>query len=266
MHWKLSALALLVPALAAADDTAYDYRTALNRCTPSCYEREKFEGPAKKVKVCAYLPIHFIQERRGKSWSKLERSSAMSPIYVAGCKFPKGVPGKWKAIVAQARRQIDLAPGDVVTVAADFDDWGIEKDDFGRITARDVVIDHYSRGHEAFDGCRQGNPFAVCEGENNEVTSFNQASYRIAEAKKLKDAGSAKECRISAWDAWRQAVATRKERERFVADGSWKSRTYATRYDGLLGEKELFAKNDALETESQAVWKSCGGKGDLPND
>src|ERR1041384_4534600 len=163
----------------------------------------------------------------------------MSPIAVPGCKFPKAVPGKWKAVVAEARKQIDLAKGDVLTVAADYGDWRLEYDSFDRPTARDVLVDHYSRNHEGFDGCRCGNPFAVCEGENNEVTSFNIASYRVAEAKKLKDAGKDKECRAATGDAVRQTVDTRKERERFVNDGSWKTRTYATRFDGVLSEKEL---------------------------
>jgi hypothetical protein len=259
-------LAIASSATALAEETATELRSAIHDCKPSCYEKTKFEGSAKKVKVCAYLPIHFLQEWRGKSWGKLERSSAMSPIAVPSCKFPSAVPGKWKAVVAEARKQMDVAKGDVVTVAADFGDWRIESDALGRPTARTVLIDHYSRGHEDFDRCRAGNPFAVCEGTNNEVTSFNQASYRVAEAKRLKQAGKQKECRAASWDAVRQAVDTRKERERFVADKSWKTKTYATRYDGMLSEKEMFAKNDALEAEARALWTACGGKGDVPLD
>ena len=181
---------VVAPATASADETATDLRGAILDCKPSCYEKDRFDGPAKKVKVCAYLPIHFVQEKRGRTWTKLERSSAMSPISVPGCKFPSGgVAAKWKSVVAQAKKQIDLAKGDVVTVHADYDDWAFEKDDFGRITARDVVIDHYSRSHEDFDRCNSGDPFAVCEGVNNEVTSFNQAAYRVTEAKKLKQVG-----------------------------------------------------------------------------
>jgi hypothetical protein len=259
----LLALPIATSATASAE-TAFELRSAILDCKPSCYERTKFEGPAKKVKVCAYLPTHFVQEKRGSRWSKLERSSAMSPIAVPGCKFPTAVPAKWKAVVAEARKQLDVAKGDVVTVAADFGDWGIEKDDFGRVTARTVLIDHYSRGHEDFDGCRAGDPFAVCEGSNNEVTSFNQASYRVAEAKRLKQARNDKDCRAASWDAVRQAVDTRKERERYVADKSWKTKTYATRYDGILSEKEMFARNDALEAEARALWTACRGKGDVP--
>lgn len=258
-------LFLAVPATALAE-TPTELRTAILACKPSCYEPVKFEGPAKKVKVCAYLPIHFIQEKHGKSWGKLERSSAMSPIAVPSCKFPTAVPAKWKAVVTEARKQLDLAKGDVVTVSPDVGDWGIERDELDRVTARDVLIDHYSRGHEDFDRCRAGNPFAVCEGENNEVTSFNQASYRVAEAKRLQREGKAKECRAASWDAVRQAVDTRKERERYVAEKSWKTKAYATRYDGVLSEKEMFAKNEALEAEARALWNACGGKGDVPND
>jgi hypothetical protein len=251
----------------ASAETPTELRTALLQCKPSCYEQAHSEGPAKKVKVCAYLPIHFIQERRGKSWSKLERSSAMSPIAVPSCKFPTTVPARWKGVVAEARKQLDLATGDVVTVAADFGDWRNETDDLGRVTARDVLIDHYSRNHEDYDRCGAGNPFAVCEGgSNNEVTSFNTASYRVTEAKRLKQEGKDKECRAASWDAVRQAIDTRKVRERFLKDKTWKSYTYATRYDGMLNEKELFAKNDALEAEARSLWTACGGKGDVPFD
>jgi hypothetical protein len=260
----LFALAVGRSATASADETATDMRGAILHCTPSCYEQQHFEGEAKKVKVCAYLPIHFVQEKRGKSWSKLERSSAMSPIAVPGCKFPTSVPGKWKAVVAAARKQLDLAKGDFVTVAADFGDWSIETDDFGHTTARTVMIDHYSRQHEGFDGCRAGNPFAVCEGENNEVTSFNRASYRVTEAKRLKQEGHQKECRIAAWEAVHQALETVDQRRH---DGNnWTSKTYATRYDGVLNEKELFARNEALEAEGRRLWTSCGGKGEMPMD
>lgn len=258
---------VVAPATASADETATDLRGAILQCKPSCYEKDRFDGPAKKVKVCAYLPIHFVQEKRGRTWTKLERSSAMSPIAVPGCKFPSGaVAGKWKSVIAQAKKQLDLAKGDVVTVHADYDDWAFEKDDLGRVTARDVVIDHYSRGHEDFDRCNSGNPFAVCEGVNNEVTSFNQAAYRVAEAKKLKQAGKQKECRAASWDAVRQAVDTRKEREQHKASNSWKTNTYATRYDGVLSEKEMFAKNEALEAEARSLWTACGGKGEVPLD
>jgi hypothetical protein len=249
-------------ATALAGETATDLRTAILACKPSCYEQQRFEG-AKKVKVCAYLPTHFTQEKRGRGWAKLERSSAMSPIAVPSCKFPTAVPAKWKSVVAEARRQLDLAKGDVVTVAAD-EDWGLEKDDLGRVTARDVIVNHYSRGHEDFDRCHCGNPFAVCEGTNNEVTSFNQASYRVAEARRLHEAGKAKECRAAAWDAVRQAVDTRKERERYTREGSWSSRTYATRFDGVLSEKEMFAKNEQLEAAARAQWTACGGQGEVP--
>jgi hypothetical protein len=260
-------LALPVASSATAlAETPTELRTAILSCKPSCYEPTKFEGAAKKVKVCAYLPIHFIQEKKGKRWSALEVSSAMSPIAVPGCKFPTSVPARWKAVVAEARKQLDLAKGDVVTVAPDFGDWGEETDDFGHVTARTVLIDHYSRDHEDFDRCRAGNPFAVCEGTNNEVTSFNQASYRVAEAKRLKRDGNGNDCRAATWDAVRQAVDTRKERERHVADKRWKTKTYATRYDGMLSEKEMFARNDALEAEARALWTACGGKGEVPLD
>jgi hypothetical protein len=264
--WFL-AVSVGVSATASADETATELRTAILQCKPSCYEKDRSnDGPAKKVKVCAYLPIHFTQEKRGRTWSKLERSSAMSPMAVPGCKFPTAVPAKWKAVVAQAKKQLDLAKGDTVTVHADYDDWAFEKDDLGRITARDVVLDHYSRGHEDYDRCNSGNPWAVCEGTNNEVTSFNQASYRLAEAKKLKQAGKQKECRAATWDAVRQAIDTRKEREQHKASNSWRTNTYATRYDGVLSEKEMFAKNEALEAEARALWTACGGKGEVPFD
>lgn len=258
-------LALSVSATALAD-SATEARSAIHDCKPSCYKKADFDGPAKKVKVCAYLPIHFVQEKKGKSWGKLERSSAMSPIAVPSCKFPAAVPARWKAVVAEARKRLDVAKGDVVTVAADFGDWRNETDSFDRVTARAVLIDHYSRGHEDFDRCRSGNPFAVCESTNNEVTSFNQASYRVAEARRLKREGKDDDCRAASWDAVRQAVDTRKERERFVADKSWKTKTYATRYDGMLSEKEMFARNDALEAEARALWTACGGNGDVPLD
>lgn len=257
---------ILGSTLASADETASDFRGAINKCKPSCYERVSFEGRAPKIKVCARLPIHFMQERRGKAWSKLERSSAMSPIAVPGCKFPTAVPAKWKAVVAEAKKQLDLAKGDVVTIAADVDDWGIERDDLGRVTARDVLIEHYSRNHEGFDGCRAGDPFAVCEGENNAVTSFNRASYRVTEAGKLAKAGKQAECRASVWDALDQVHDARKERDRHVKDGSWKVLTYATRYDGLMNEKDMFAKLDAREAEARALWGKCGGKGEPPID
>ncbi|MBC7977066.1 MAG: hypothetical protein H7138_18980 [Myxococcales bacterium] len=263
----LTLLALpLAGAATAQAETPTELRTAILECKPSCYEKAKFEGRADKVKVCAYLPTHFIQEKQGKRWSKLERSSAMSPIAVPSCKFPTAVPAKWKAVIAEARKQLDVAKGDVVTVAADFGDWRNETDELDRVTARTVLIDHYSRNHEDFDRCRAGNPFAVCEGENNEVTSFNQASYRVAEAKRLQQKAKNKECRISSWDAVRQAVDTRKERERFVADKTWKTKTYATRYDGMLNEPQMFAKNEALEAEARTLWTTCGGKGDVPLD
>lgn len=248
----------------ASAQTATEMRSAIYDCKPSCYEKAKFDGPAKRVKVCAYLPIHFIQQRTAKGWAPLESSSAMSPIAVPGCKFPRSVPARWKAVVAQARKQLTLAKGDVLTVAEDFGDWGIERDALGRQTARTVLIDHYSREHEDYDRCRSGNPFAVCEPTNNEVTSFNEVSYRVTEAKKLKSAGKDQDCRAASWQAVFQAVDTRKERERFVADGTWKSKTYATRYDGILSEKEMFAKNDALEAEARGLWTACGGKGDVP--
>lgn len=250
----------------AVAETPTEIRTALNQCTPSCYKRVEFEGPAPKVKVCAYLPFHFTQQKRGNRWSKLERDSAMSPIFVPGCKFPTTVPAKWKSVVAEARKQLDLVKGDFVTVAPDFGDWRYEKDDFERITARDVLIDHYSRQHEDFDGCRAGNPFAVCEGVNNEVTSFNVASYRVAEAKRLKREGKDKECRLASWDAVSKAKETRKERDYHKKNDSWKTNTYATRYDGMLDEKALFDKNDALEAEGRAMWTACGGKGEVPFD
>lgn len=259
----VSVLAMAAPAMA---ETATELRTAIIQCKPSCYERVKFDGPAKKVKVCAYLPIHFTQEKRGKRWGKLERSSAMSPIAVPGCKFPTSVPAKWKAVVAEAKKQLDLAKGDVATVAPDFGDWRYEKDDFDRVTARDVIIDHYSRGMEDFDGCRAGDPFATCEGENNEVTSFNTAVYRVNEAKKLKRDGNDKDCRAATWDAVRQVKDARHERDYHIKDGSWKSQTYATRYDGLLNEKALFAKLDAIDSEAKDLWSQCGGKGEPPMD
>ena len=266
---KLSVIPLLAlafgPSTASADETATDMRTLLNKCTPSCYEKAPHTGPAKTVKVCAYLPIHFTQEKRGKGWSKLERSSAMSPKAVPNCKFPKGVPARWKAVVAEARKQITLAKGDVVTVAADYDDWAFEKDDFGRVTARDVIIDHYSRGHEDYDRCGAGDPFATCEGVNNEVTSFNRMTYRVNEAKRLKGSKD-KECRAAVWDAVHEAVDARKDRERQIANRDWKSQTYATRYDGVMSEKELFAKFEAREAEARALWTACGGKGDVPFD
>jgi hypothetical protein len=134
------------------------------------------------------------------------------------------------------------------------------------VTARDVVIDHYSRGREAYDGCRAGDPFAVCEGENNEVTYFNQVSYRVTEARRLKKEGKHPECRAAIWDAVRQAAAVRHERDYFTKDGSWQSRTYATRYDAILSEQEMFARNDTLEAEARSLWAECGGKGEVPPD
>jgi hypothetical protein len=258
------ALPIAAPATALAE-TAFELRSAILACKPSCYERAKTEL-AKKIKVCAYLPIHFTQEKRGNRWSKLERSSAMSPKAVPGCKFPTSVPARWKAVVAEAKKQLDLAKGDFVTVAPDFGDWGIEKDDFGRVTARDVLIDHYSRGQETYDRCGAGDPFAVCEGEDNEVTDFNVASYRVAEAKRLKQAHKDADCRAASWDAVRQTVENRKERKRKMDNNDWKEKTYATRYDGVLSEKDMFAKNDALEAEARALWTACGGKGDVPPD
>jgi hypothetical protein len=256
-------LAGSAPALA---ETPTELRSAIRDCKPSCYERVKFEGAAPKIKVCAYLPIHFIQEKKGNRWGKLERSSAMSPIAVADCKFPKAVPAKWKAVVAEARKQLDVAKGDVVTVAPDFGDWRNETDSFDRVTARDVLINHYSRGHEDFDRCRAGNPFAVCEGENNAVTSFNEVSYRVAEAKRLKRERKDKDCRTASWQAAREATAMRKERERHVADKSWKTHTYASRYDGMLSEAEMLTKLDAFEADARALWTACGGKGEMPID
>jgi hypothetical protein len=252
--------------LSASAETAYELRSAILKCEPSCYEKQHFEGPAKKIKVCASLAIHFTQDRRGKGWAKLERSSAMSPKAVPGCKFPTSVPARWKAVVAEARKQLDLTRGDFVTVAPDFGDWRYEKDDLGRVTARDVLVDHYSRGQEAYDGCRAGDPFAVCEGENNEVTSFNQLAYRVTEAKHLKKEGKDKDCRAAAWDAVRQAVDVRHERDYWIKDGSWKVKTYATRHDGVLSEKEMYARTDALDAEAHALWADCGGKGDVPPD
>lgn len=262
----LVTVSVLAMSGSAMAETATELRTAILQCKPSCYERAQFDGPAKKIKVCAYLPIHFTQDKRGKKWSKLERSSAMSPIAVPSCKFPKTVPVKWKAVVAEARKQLDLAKGDFATVAADFGDWRYEKDDLDRVTARDVIIDHYSRGHEDFDRCRGGDPFATCEGENNEVTSFNTASYRVTEARKLKRDGNHKDCRAATWDAVRQTKDAKKERERFTKEGSWQSRTYATRYDGLMNEKALYAKIDVLESEAIELWGQCGGKGEPPMD
>jgi hypothetical protein len=78
--------------------------------------------------------------------------------------------------------------------------------------------------------------------------------------------GKDKECRAATWDAVRQAVATRHARESFVKDGSCQTRSYATRYDGALSEKEMFAKNDALEAEARTRWTDCGGKADVPPD
>jgi hypothetical protein len=261
------ALAVGSSATASADETATDMRTLLHKCTPSCYEKAPHTGPAKTVKVCANLPIHFVQEKRGRGWSKLERSSAMSPRFVPNCKFPTGVPARWKAVVAEARKQLDVGKGDVVTVAADFgDDWAVIKDDFGRITARTVMIDHYSRGHEDYDRCGAGDPFATCEGVNNEVTSFNRMSYRVVEAKRLKQGGKDKECRAAVWDAVHEAVDARKDRDRQIANRDWKTKTYATRYDGLLSEKEMFGKLEARETEARALWTACGGTGEVPLD
>ena len=254
-------VAIAQPAVA---ETASDLRGAVRSCKPSCYERVSFDGPAKKVKVCAYLPTHFVQEKRGRGWSKLERSSAMSPIAVPGCKFPKTVPARWRAVDAEARKQLTLAKGDVVTVAADFGDWGIETDSFDRVTARTVMIDHYSREHEDFDRCRSGNPFAVCEGDDNAVTSFNVVSYRVTEAKRLKQENKSKDCRAAVWDAVDQAEDARKERANHIASKSWKTLTYATRYHGEMTEQQMFAKLDALEAEARALWTACGGTGDVP--
>lgn len=262
---QVLALAAAVPVTASAE-TAFELRSAILKCEPSCYEEQRFEGPAKKIKVCASLSIHFTQDKKGKGWGKLERSSAMSPRAVPGCKFPTSVPAKWRSVVAEARKQLDLVKGDFVTVAPDFGDWRYEKDDLERVTARDVLIDHYSHGQEAFDGCRAGDPFAVCEGENNEVTSFNQLAYRVTEAKRLQTEHKDKECRAATWDAVRQAAATRHERDYHTKNGSWKTRTYATRYNGLLNEKEMYGRTDTLEAEARELWTACGGKDEVPPD
>ncbi len=47
---------------------------------------------------------------------------------------------------------------------------------------------------------------------------------------------------------------------------TWKPKTYATRYDGMLNEQQMFARNEALEAEARTLWTAGGGTGDGPLD
>lgn len=269
--WMMCSLAWLAMSLgpvggASADQEGRDELwTAIYRCRPSCYETIKYEGPADKIKICAYRPIFFEQQRIGRRWGKLDSSPANPPVLLKDCVFPRKVPKKWKKIVAEAKRQLRAGKGDFVTIAPDTDDWSLVRNDLGVVTGRGVWIHHYSRGHEDFDRCRAGDPSAVCELDNRDTRTFNQVSYRVAEARTLLKAGKQKECRHAAWDAVSQANLLRTGRELEKKRGRWKpDLTYATRYDGILTEKELFARNDELEKEARGLFRGCGGPAAMP--
>jgi hypothetical protein len=124
------------------------------------------------------------------------------------------------------------------------------------------MIAHYARSvKHPIDACG-GLGEVTCEAAGNPAArAINVIHYRLEEARQLQAAGKTAGCQQAALEA--VAVARGLPRWRQYAKlnvGHWTDNlSYRTRFDGTIGEDELFEAAASSGKQAEMIYTDCGG-------
>jgi hypothetical protein len=268
----LIAVLAFTPALVlGADEPEYINKLSENfsLCKPSCYEPEPAVawGNMTLKRGCGFGYWSVQQkELRGGQYAKLEirgiPSASPDPV---DCKaMPSDSTGKWAATAKEMRSLFKQHQGDLKDVRfVVHQDWTHDRDD--RLNPhRWTQIRVYASNLE-FKPSECGTYGNIgCEASGSKVAKgFNYIRYRLDEAKKFEKEDP-ESCQISSFAAVATARGLVKFRNARKAKNQWSTGvTYKTRYEGNLGEAEVFEKSAKYEKEAEALHAKCGGASPL---
>lgn len=234
------------------------------RCLPSCYPTEAPDPRAGRKLAGSVVIEHLICERPGGGPLQMDE---LAPKLKAAV-FRKRLPaphkaGSWQAAIETALHD-QLPRGDVIVVAGAFR--GV-KHPLTHESLRCVTVAHYARSPKhPIDGCG-GLGDVTCEATGNPAArAIDVVHYRLEEARRLQTGGKTADCQQAALEA--VAVARGLPRWRQYAKlnvGHWTDNlSYRTRFDGTLGEDELFAATATLGSAAEGIYTACGGPSGAP--
>jgi hypothetical protein len=237
------------------------------RCLPTCYATEPADPRAGKKLAGATVIDHVVCEPPEGSTGpyvvadELERTKlTLRPVRGRAPSLHK--KGTWQADVEASLAENahpKPARGEVFVVASK---WRELTHPLTGAHLRCVTVSQVVRSsRRALDGCGSDGALG-CEATGDAAArGLNVVHYRLAEARRLQDAGKADDCQQAALEAI--AVARGLPRWRQYAKlnvGHWTEHAgYRTRFDGVLDEDTLFATAATLGGDAEAVYAACGG-------
>jgi len=244
-------------------------RVARPRCLPSCYPTEPADARAGKKLAGAVELRHVVCEQPGGTFAIMDElgGAQVAPRRVRG-RFQAGhKKGTWQgeleAAVAPSLRP-KLARGDVLRVAGR---WRGLAHPLTRERLRCVTVAHVTKVmRRALDGCGADGTLA-CEATGNAAArGINVVHYRLAEARRLQEAGKSDDCQQAALEAVAVARGLPRWRQYMKLNvAAWVDYPgYRTRFDGTLDEDALFATAASLGNDAAAVYAACGGPAEAP--
>lgn len=274
---EMSRLAFAIVALLLASPSAFaedpeyirKFSGHLGQCKPSCYENEhaaKWDASDYKH-VCGYKEWNFQSVKpRGSGWTPLASSGIPSANPTkTPCKPPKNSGGKWKGVIKQVKSAFGPIGRDLKNLHYVVQgNWKHDRD--GNLDPRkSVTVRIYASNWELKPNeCGSHGTETVCEASGSQgARAFNYMRFRLDEAKKHQKSDK-EACLISSFAAVATARGVKKFRAGRIKKKTWSpGLTYKTRFDGELGEEELFAKVDEVEKEALALHVKCGGESPL---
>lgn len=266
---RIVASLVLILSVASPALAGEDYRKAAE-ALPEYQKGPPKVGPDGKPltkTICGWLLYSVKQKRTAKRWSQpIVGLNLNRQIHVQEpCSFPK--KSKWKKLERKLAKSplikesgYPFKKGDLIYVMNA--EWDVRRHPMtGVPLSREMSFQHFSKAFEArLDKCGSLDGKLICEHSerDNRVPSYlNEIHWRLKNAEQMQADKKNRECAVRAYRAMtvvKGATGIANSMRRSSND-----KRYATRFDGTLDAKAVYALFKSQYDAAKTLFLACGG-------